>query len=80
MRDIIARGEQGLIIVGNTSILQNIYLGNITLTIDRWSNQSAHPLHDYRPSQEPQMTCAPADGIFASNIIGFDLRSIQIQF
>jgi hypothetical protein len=26
------------------------------------------------------MTCAPADGIFASNIIGLDLRGIQIQF
>jgi polygalacturonase len=80
LRNIVARGEQGFIFSGNTSILQDIYLENISLIIDRWSNQSEHPSHDYRPSQEPQMSWARVDGIFASNINGFNLRHIQIKF
>jgi polygalacturonase len=80
LRDIVARGEQGFIFYDNTSMLQEIHLVNISLTIDRWSNQSAHPSHDFRPSQEPQMPDARVDGIFALNINGFDLNHIQIQF
>ena len=79
-RNIIAKGEQGFIVRGNTSILENIYFQNISLTIDRWSNVTEHPSHDYRPSQEPQMSWAKVDGIFAMDINGFNLEHINIEF
>lgn len=55
-------------------------MNNISLVIDRWSNESAHPSHDYRPSQEPQMTAAQVDGIFALDIDEFYLENIDIEF
>jgi polygalacturonase len=79
-RNIVAKGEQGFIVRGNTSILENIYFQNISLTIDRWSNVTEHPSHDYRPSQEPQMAWAKVDGIFAMDINGFYLDHINIEF
>ena len=80
LRNIISRGEQGFLIRGNTSRLENIHLENISLIIDRWSNETAHPSHDYRPSPEPQMAYAKVDGIFAMDIDGFELRNLTIQF
>jgi polygalacturonase len=80
LRNIIAKGEEGFIIRGNTSLLENIHLENISLIIDRWSNVTEHPSHDYRPSQEPQMGWAKVDGIFATDINGFYLENINITF
>jgi polygalacturonase len=80
LRNIVTKGEQGFIIRGNTSVLQNVYLENISVIIDRWSNVTAHPSHDYRPSQEPQMAWAKVDGIFAMDIDGFYLQNLTIQF
>ncbi len=80
LKNINAKGEQGFIIRGNTSLLENIHLENISLIIDRWSNVTEHPSHDYRPSQEPQMAWAKVDGIFAMDIKGFYLQNINIQF
>ncbi len=53
---------------------------NISLIIDRWSNVTEHPAHDYRPSEEPQMAWAKVDGIFAMDIDGFYLQNLTIQF
>ncbi|CAF1277958.1 unnamed protein product [Rotaria sp. Silwood1] len=78
--NIIAQGEQGIIVRGNTSILQNIYFENVSLIINRWSNVTEHPSHDYRPSQEPQMSWAKVDGIFALDINEFYLQDINIEF
>ncbi len=80
LRNIITKGEEGFIIRGNTSVLENIHLENISLIIDRWSNVTEHPAHDYRPSEEPQMAWAKVDGIFAMDIDGFYLQNITIQF
>jgi len=80
LRNIIAKGEQGFLIRGNTSILENIHLKNISLIIDRYGNNTAHPSLDYRPSQEPQMPWAKVDGIFAIDINGFYLENITIQY
>ena len=80
LRNLITKGEQGFIIRGNTSRLENIRLENISLIIDRWSNQTAHPSHDYRPSQEPQMAWAKVDGIFAMDIDGLNLQNLTIEF
>lgn len=80
LRNIVAKGEQGAIIRGNTSVLKNLYLENISLKIARWSNVTAHPMHDYRPSQEPQMAWAPVDGLFAMDINGLSLQNITIEF
>ncbi|CAF2797429.1 unnamed protein product [Rotaria sp. Silwood2] len=79
-RNIIAKGEQGIIVRGNISILQNIHFENISLVINRWSNVTEHPSHDYRPSQEPQMSWAEVDGIFALDINEFYLQDINIEF
>ncbi|CAF1376963.1 unnamed protein product [Adineta steineri] len=79
-RNIIAKGEQGFIVRGNTSILENIHFENISLTIARWSNVTEHPSHDYRPSQEPQMAWAKVDGIFAMDIDKFYLLDINISY
>ncbi|CAF1415841.1 unnamed protein product [Adineta steineri] len=79
-RNIIAKGEQGFIVRGNTSILENIHFENISLTIARWSNVTEHPSHDYRPSQEPQMAWAKVDGIFAMDIDKFYLQDINIDY
>ncbi|CAF1096185.1 unnamed protein product [Didymodactylos carnosus] len=72
--NISARSEQGAILVGNTSILQNITLRNIQLTIDQFSNLS-HPAHDYKPSIEPQFTYAPID--VALKTLKFFLEPIE---
>ena len=80
LRNIVATGEQGIIIRGNTSALRDIRLENVALTIARWSNHTEHPSHDYRPSQEPQMDWAPVDGIFAMDIQGFSLQQVTVEF
>ncbi|CAF1196638.1 unnamed protein product [Adineta ricciae] len=79
-RHIVARGEQGFLIRGNTSILQDIYFSNVSLTIARWSNVSEHPSLDYRPSQEPQMSRANVDGLFAMDTNGLYLENIEIEY
>ena len=80
LKNIITKGEQGFVIRGNTSLLENINLENLSLVIDRWSNNTAHPMFDYRPSQEPQMISTKIDGIFAMDIKGFYLKNISIEF
>ena len=80
LRNIVARGEQGAIIRGNTSVLENLYLENISLKIARWSNVTEHPMLDYRPSQEPETVKASVDGLFARDIKGLSLRSVTIEF
>jgi polygalacturonase len=79
-RNIITKGEQGFMIRGNTSLLENIHLQNVSLIIDRWSNYTEQASYDYRPSEEPQMPSAKVDGIFAMDIDGFYLENITIQF
>lgn len=80
LKNFITKGEQGFIIRGNTSLLENISMRNISLLIDRWSNITEHPSHDYRPSEEPQMAWSKVDGIFAMDINEFYLENITIQF
>lgn len=80
LRNVVAVGEQSLVIRGNTSVLEEIHLENISMTIARWSNETAHPALDYRPSAEPQMSWAPVDGLFAMDIQGLDLRQISINY
>ncbi|CAF3365749.1 unnamed protein product [Rotaria socialis] len=79
-RNIVAQGEQGFMIRGNTSLLENISFENVSLTISRWSNVTEHPLYDYRPSEEPQLIDALVDGIFAQDINGLSLENIFIEF
>lgn len=79
-RNIVCEGEQGFIVRGNTSILENISFENVSLKIKRWSNVTAHPLYDYRPSEEPQLVNATIDGIFAVDINGLKLQNMTIVF
>ena len=80
LRNVIAKGEQGFIIRGNTSLLENIRMENISLIIARYGNNSAHPSLDYRPAEQPELIVAKVDGLFAMDMNIFNVNNFSIDF